>query len=211
MPRTSYSRSALRVSPLRVATSPMKKSKAKRAGQSQPPAARKELGENPGRDDRPHPIGVGEPGAEGVNVLRLRFDDRERRADEERPATPQNDGRGQHELSPGQEPRGHQRAQRLARHHVAHDEEEQRDGQHGAVRNCRAMSTSSGSVPSSTATVRRSRAIPHFEHEPGPAWRISGCIGQVYSIGPLDIEGGWCWVGTWPWAVGAWPWWWPDR
>src|SRR5579872_1050910 len=61
-------------------------------------------------------------------------------------------------------------------------------------------SASSGAVRMTAATKRRfmsaysgfggassvvnsagSRAMPHFGHDPGPIFRTSGCIGQVYS------------------------------
>ena len=61
----------------------------------------------------------------------------------------------------------------------------------------RFMAGSSGSM-SSAVTLTGSRAMPHFGHVPGPIWRISGCIGQVYStpvctgtgIGDTDTPGG---------------------
>ena len=65
-------------------------------------------------------------------MLRLRLTMDSQRADEERPAAPQDDGRGEHELAPREEARGHEMAQRLAGHHVAHDEDEQRDRQREA-------------------------------------------------------------------------------
>src|SRR5207245_4667467 len=48
------------------------------------------------------------------------------------------------------------------------------------IQNRRVMSTSSGSGPSTAPTVRSSSAMPHFGQFPGPRWRTSGCIGQVY-------------------------------
>src|ERR1700692_3476747 len=47
----------------------------------------------------------------------------------------------------------------------------------------RRMSIYSGFTSSTFATVKvaGSNAMPHLGHEPGPIWRTSGCIGQVYS------------------------------
>ncbi len=50
------------------------------------------------------------------------------------------------------------------------------------TQNRRRMSTSSGLGPSSTATVRGSRAMPQIGHSPGAGRTISGCIGQTYSV-----------------------------
>ena len=45
----------------------------------------------------------------------------------------------------------------------------------------RDMSMSSGFGPSSTVTVRGSKAMPQMGQDPGWSCTISGCIGQVYS------------------------------
>ena len=47
------------------------------------------------------------------------------------------------------------------------------------IQNRRVMSTSSGFGPLSAVTSNGSSAMPQIGHEPGPTWRISGCIGQV--------------------------------
>jgi hypothetical protein len=46
----------------------------------------------------------------------------------------------------------------------------------------RRKSASSGFSPSSSSGSTGSSAMPHFGQVPGPIWRISGCIGQVYSV-----------------------------
>jgi hypothetical protein len=46
----------------------------------------------------------------------------------------------------------------------------------------RRKSTSSGLSSSSRPGITGSSVIPHFGQVPGPIWRISGCIGQVYSV-----------------------------
>ncbi len=43
----------------------------------------------------------------------------------------------------------------------------------------RVKSTSSGLGPWSRLTRSGSRAMPQIGQEPGPSWRISGCMGQV--------------------------------
>ncbi len=43
----------------------------------------------------------------------------------------------------------------------------------------RRMSASSGLAPLSAVTISGSSAMPQMGHEPGPSWRISGCMGQV--------------------------------
>ena len=47
------------------------------------------------------------------------------------------------------------------------------------IQNLRVMSASSGFGPVSADTSSGSSAMPQIGHEPGPTWRISGCIGQV--------------------------------
>ncbi len=49
------------------------------------------------------------------------------------------------------------------------------------MRKRRIMSSSSGLPSSSRLTVTGSSAMPHFGQAPGPIWRTSGSIGQVYS------------------------------
>src|SRR3954470_18434233 len=46
------------------------------------------------------------------------------------------------------------------------------------TQNLRVMSRSS--VLSSSGPAMGTSAMPHFGHEPGRSWTISGCIGQVY-------------------------------
>jgi len=47
------------------------------------------------------------------------------------------------------------------------------------IQNRRVMSASSGLGPLSADAITGSSAMPQIGHAPGPAWRISGCIGQV--------------------------------
>ncbi len=49
-----------------------------------------------------------------------------------------------------------------------------------AIQKRRVMSTSSGFSSSAVVGMTRSSAIPQMGQLPGPARRISGCIGQVY-------------------------------
>ena len=56
--------------------------------------------------------------------------------------------------------------------------------QHGKVstrpiQNRRVMSTSSGLGPVSVPAISGSSAMPQIGQEPGPTFRISGCMGQV--------------------------------
>ena len=46
----------------------------------------------------------------------------------------------------------------------------------------RRKSLSSGLSSASSSGVTGSSVMPHFGQLPGPIWRISGCIGQVYSV-----------------------------
>jgi hypothetical protein len=51
------------------------------------------------------------------------------------------------------------------------------------------MSRSSGLGPESAVTITGSSAIPQIGHDPGPGWRISGCIGQVHSeASPCELD-----------------------
>ncbi|CAM5530249.1 hypothetical protein SSTU70S_02858 [Stutzerimonas stutzeri] len=45
----------------------------------------------------------------------------------------------------------------------------------------REKSRSSGFSCSSSSGITGSSAMPHLGQVPGPIWRISGCMGQVYS------------------------------
>ncbi len=47
------------------------------------------------------------------------------------------------------------------------------------IQNRRVMSASSGLGPLSAVTIKGSSAMPQIGQDPGPSWRISGCIGQV--------------------------------
>ncbi len=51
------------------------------------------------------------------------------------------------------------------------------------IQNLRVMSRSSSLGPVSAVTITGSSAIPQIGHAPGPGRRISGCIGQVHSVG----------------------------
>jgi hypothetical protein len=58
------------------------------------------------------------------------------------------------------------------------------------IQNRRAMSTSSGSGPSTALTVRGSSAMPQIGHDPGASRTICGCIGHVHSVrGPEGASG----------------------
>ena len=58
------------------------------------------------------------------------------------------------------------------------------------TQNRRVIFSSSGFVSSSALTSIGSSAIPQIGHDPGSFRTISGCIGQVYSRGPLrDLTG----------------------
>ncbi len=47
------------------------------------------------------------------------------------------------------------------------------------IQNRRLMSISSSFGPASALASNGSSAMPQIGQEPGPTWRISGCIGQV--------------------------------
>lgn len=52
-------------------------------------------------------------------------------------------------------------------------------------------SLSSGFSSSSSSGISGSNDIPQIGQSPGPIWRISGCIGQVYSV-VASPAGGFC-------------------
>ena len=55
----------------------------------------------------------------------------------------------------------------------------------------RVMSTSSGLGPVSAVMTAGSSPMPQIGQVPGPIWRISGCIGQVYSVPSGTGSAGW--------------------
>ncbi len=63
---------------------------------------------------------------------------------------------------------------------AAHFEREHRQRQSARpIHRRRVMSASSGLGPASAVAISGSSAMPQIGQEPGPTWRISGCMGQV--------------------------------
>ena len=149
-----------------------------------PPCAverfRKNIGEQSCRDA----VHVRRADADGDQRehIEASIDDRLPAALEERPTAPEHDRRGEDELKPREQTRRALVLQRLARQHVRHRDDEQRQRKAALIQNRRVMSTSSGLGSSSRLTVRGSRAMPQIGQEPGSCRTISGCMGQTYSV-----------------------------
>src|SRR5271170_2727741 len=70
------------------------------------------------------------------------------------------------------------------------------------IQNRRVISRSSSFGAASAVACSGSSAMPQIGHEPGPCWRISGCIGQV-KIVPGGGSGGFGGDGTRYWLGSA--------
>src|SRR5271169_1146262 len=68
------------------------------------------------------------------------------------------------------------------------------------IQNRRVMSRSSSFGAASAVGCSGSSAMPQIGHEPGPGWRISGCIGQVKIVpggsGVFGGDGEIYWLGS---------------
>ena len=136
---------------------------------------RKQAGrQNPDHAVEPRHAGTHGDQREHVQIAR---EERLPAAHEERPAAPEHDRRGEHELQPVRP--------YLADEHVkidevaAHLETTTGSASTSPIQNRRVMSASSGFGGASAVTSSGSSAMPQIGQAPGPTWRICGCIGQV--------------------------------
>ena len=113
---------------------------------------------------------------EHVEIAR---DERVPAAHEERPAGPQHDGRREHEAAASSNscwPSSMCRSARCPPISSTTTGSGERRGRSRSAASCR---RARGSGPSSAVDQSGSSAMPQIGQEPGPTWRISGCIGQV--------------------------------
>ena len=133
-----------------------------------------------GRDSGDDAVDPGDAGAERDQRehVEVAGDQRLPAALEERPARPQHDRRGEHQLHPVRSPAARSACAGRRR---ARPSPERRPVRASATptQKRRVMSRSSGLGPLSAVTITGSSAMPQIGQAPGPTCRISGCIGQV--------------------------------